>query len=56
MAEELFRALREIAKCSILGKMTFIQKNVKKTGCSGAVYLPKRYIGKEAMVIIIEND
>jgi putative transposon-encoded protein len=34
------------------GKAELIHKTVKNHRCSGAVYLPKKYIGKEVIVIV----
>jgi putative transposon-encoded protein len=47
----------EILKDIIEGKAELIRKTVKNHRCSGAVYLPKKYIGKEVIIIVrTENE
>jgi putative transposon-encoded protein len=41
-----------ILKEVLEGKAELIRKTVKNHRCSGAVYLPKKYIGKEVIVIV----
>ena len=45
----------EILKEVLDGKAELIRKIVRNHRCSGAVYLPKKYIGKE-VIIIVRND
>jgi len=45
----------EMLKEIIDGKAELIHKTVKNHKCSGAVYLPKKYIGK-AVIVIVRND
>ena len=45
----------EILKDILDGKAELIHKTVKNHRCSGAVYLPKKYIGKE-VIVIVRND
>jgi putative transposon-encoded protein len=45
----------EILKEIMDGKAVLIHKTVKNHRCSGAVYLPKKYIGRE-VIIIVRND
>jgi putative transposon-encoded protein len=42
----------EILKDIIEGKAELIHKTVKNHRCSGAVYLPKKYIGMEVIIIV----
>ena len=45
----------EILKDIIEGKAELIHKTVRNHRCSGAVYLPKKYIGRE-VIVIVRND
>jgi len=42
----------ETLKDVLNGKSTILYKNVKDHKYSGAVYLPKKYIGKNVIVIV----
>jgi putative transposon-encoded protein len=42
----------DILKDIMDGNAELIHKTVRNHKCSGAVYLPKKYIGKEVIVIV----
>ena len=46
----------ELMKKVIDGEIIMITKIVRKQLCSGVIYVPKKYIGKKATIIIKESD
>lgn len=46
---------KEFLKQVFEGKISIIQKQVKKHGTSGAVYLPRKLVGK-TISVLIENE
>ena len=55
MDEGIFVALRSMIAGLMAGEVAFFTKTVKKgsrTGGSGQVYVPKDYVGYEALIVL----
>lgn len=52
---ETDQVLNSITEYNNVGIEVIIDKEIKKFGTSGHVYMPKRYVGRKVRVIILKD-